>query len=146
MAFSMRLVAIHLGRRCTARSVTKNLALCNPRANTYHRYKQMPSSSAHRFFATTMPDDLLNKRLDAFQELFVEARYCIEDVIDSAETTYFDDDAKAAQEAVDVAVKEFTTLLNDIEDPDQKNLVLRGNGLKVEQLKGELEMAIKGDH
>jgi hypothetical protein len=143
----MRLVAIHLGRRCTARPVTKNLALFNPRANTCHRYTQMPTSScAHRFFATQMPDDLLNKRLDAFQELFVEARYCIEDVIDSAETTYFDDDAKAAQLAVDAAVKEFATLLNDIEDPDQKNLVLRGNGLKVEQLKGELEMAIKGGH
>jgi hypothetical protein len=145
MASSMRLVAISLGRRCTARSVTKNLAVCNPRANAYLLYKQ-PSSRAHRFFATKMPDDLLKKRLDTFQEFFVEARYCIEDVIDSTETTYFDDDAKAAQEAVDAAVKEFTTLLNDIEDPDQKNLVLRGNGLKVEQLKGELEMAIKGDH
>ena len=37
--------------------------------------------------------------------------------------------------------------LADIEDLNEKNRVLRGNGLKVEQLKGELELALKGgDH
>jgi hypothetical protein len=84
--------------------------------------------------------------LDAFQELFVEARMCIEDVDESAGTKYFDEDAEAAQEAVDEAVGAFQTLISDIEDVDEKNRVLRGNGLKVEQLKGELEMALKGGH
>jgi hypothetical protein len=95
---------------------------------------------------STMPDDQLRKRVDTFQELFVEARMCIEDVVDAAETTYFDEDAEAAKEAVAAAVDEFNSILNDIEDVDQKNSVLRSNGLKVEQLKGELEMAIKGGH
>jgi hypothetical protein len=93
-----------------------------------------------------MPDDQLNKRLDTFQELFVEARMCIEDAVDSAETTYFDEDAEAATESVAAAVDEFNKILDDIEDADQKNRVLRSNGLKVEQLKGELQMAIKGGH
>ena len=31
-------------------------------------------------------------------------------------------------------------------DIDQKNSVLRGNGLKVEQLKGELELMLHADH
>lgn len=91
-----------------------------------------------------MPVDELNKRLDTFQDLFVEARLCIEDVVDAAETTYFDDDVATAQTAVDAAVAEFTAILRDLLDVDQRNSILRTNGLKVEQLKGELEMAIKG--
>jgi hypothetical protein len=107
---------------------------------------QLPKGHACRFFSTVMPDDQLNKRLDTFQELFVEARMCLEDVEDAQETTYFDEDAETAREAVEAAVKEFQGIINDIEDADQKNRVLRSNGLKVEQLKGELEMAIKGGH
>ena len=103
------------------------------------------SSNTVRFFAA-MPDEELKKRLDVFQDLFVEARLSIEDCNDAAETTYFDEEADAAKEAVDEAVQEFQKLINDIEDADQKNRVLRGNGLKVEQLKGELQMALNGGH
>lgn len=78
--------------------------------------------------------------------MFVEARLCIEDVNESAGTKYFDDDAEEAQRAVDEAVQTFEKLINDIGDIDEKNRVLRGNGLKVEQLKGELELALKGGH
>ena len=93
-----------------------------------------------------MADNDLKKRLDAFQDLFVEARLSIEDCTDSAGTKYFDEEAEAAQEAVDEAVEAFKTLIADIDDDDQKNSVLRGNGLKVEQLKGELQMALHGGH
>jgi hypothetical protein len=98
-----------------------------------------------RFFAI-MADKDLNKRLDAFQDLFVEARLSIEDCTDAAETTYFDEEAEAAKEAVDEAVQSFEKLIADLEDEEQKNRVLRGNGLKVEQLKGELQMALNGGH
>jgi hypothetical protein len=111
-------------------------------ANSINRLEK---GHAGRFFST-MPDDELNKRVQTFQDLFVEARMCLEDVADSAETTYFDEDAEAATEAVAAAVDEFNSIINDIEDVDQKNRVLRSNGLKVEQLKGELHMAIKGGH
>jgi hypothetical protein len=63
------------------------------------------------------------------------------------ETTYFDEEAETAKEAVEKAVGAFQTIIADIEDIDQKNSVLRSNGLKVEQLKGELQMALNGgDH
>lgn len=94
-----------------------------------------------------MTEKELSKRLDAFQELFVEARLCIEDCNDSAGTTYFEEEVETATEAVDEAVKAFQAIVDDIEDPDEKNRILRGNGLKVEQLKGELQMALNGgDH
>jgi uncharacterized protein (DUF2164 family) len=100
-----------------------------------------------RTFAT-LTEQEIQKRLDDFQELFVEARLSIEDATDSLGTTYYEEDADAAIEAVDEAVAAFEQLINDIEDEKEKNRILRGNGLKVEQLKGELEMALKGgdDH
>ena len=93
-----------------------------------------------------MPEDEIKKRLDEFQELFVEARYCIEDATDAADSTYFDEEAQTAKEAVDKAVETFDSLINDIQDTDQKNGILRSNGLKVEQLKGELQLALSGGH
>jgi len=103
--------------------------------------------SHHRTFATTlMPEDEIKQRLEEFQEFFVEARYCIEDCTDAADSTYFDEEAQSAQEAVDKAVASFESLINDIQDVDQKNGILRSNGLKVEQLKGELQMALNGGH
>mmetsp|Transcript_28378 Transcript_28378/g.66624 ORF Transcript_28378/g.66624 Transcript_28378/m.66624 type:complete len:97 (-) Transcript_28378:96-386(-) len=91
-----------------------------------------------------MPEDELKRRMDDFQDLFVEARLNIEDAQESQETTYFAEDLDAAQEAVDEAVAAFKGIVNDIEDKDQKNSLLRSNGLKVEQLKGELKMIIDG--
>ena len=66
---------------------------------TVHRHRR-------RFFSV-MADDALKRRLDDFQDLFVEARMCIEDAQESQETTYFDEEADAAKEAVDEAVKCF---------------------------------------
>ena len=98
-----------------------------------------------RTFAT-LTEKEIKTRLDDFQDLFVEARLSIEDATDSVGTTYYEEDTDAAVEAVDEAVKAFQTLINDVEDEDEKNRILRGNGLKVEQLKGELEMSLKGGH
>eukprot|EP00578_Thalassiosira_sp_NH16_P006753 CAMPEP_0181112382 /NCGR_PEP_ID=MMETSP1071-20121207/19787_1 /TAXON_ID=35127 /ORGANISM="Thalassiosira sp., Strain NH16" /LENGTH=93 /DNA_ID=CAMNT_0023196355 /DNA_START=330 /DNA_END=611 /DNA_ORIENTATION=+ len=93
-----------------------------------------------------MPEEDVKKRLEEFQELFVEARYCIEDCTDAAESTYFDEEAETAKEAVAAAVTAFESLIGDMDDTDQKNGILRSNGLKVEQLKGELQMALNGGH
>ena len=45
---------------------------------------------------------------------------------------------------MDEAVAAFEKIIEDIEDKGQKNSVLRSNGLKVEQLKGEIQMIIDG--
>ena len=105
-----------------------------------------------RTFATSSSSGLsqqeIQKRLDEFQDLFVEARLSIEDCTDSAGTTYYKEDADDAIRAVEEAVQAFQTLIDEIDDVNEKNRILRGNGLKVEQLKGELQMALNegGDH
>mmetsp|Transcript_8602 Transcript_8602/g.19335 ORF Transcript_8602/g.19335 Transcript_8602/m.19335 type:complete len:159 (-) Transcript_8602:308-784(-) len=156
-AASIRRVAVQ--RLTTPLSPSSTRALSCIRTGIRHRPE--PSSSSHYFNGnintatsifrlrrkfSVMADSELNKRLGTFQDLFVEARLCIDDVVDSAETTYFDEDAEAATEAVKLAVDEFEAIIKDVEDVDQKNRILRGNGLKVEQLKGELKMAIQGGH
>jgi hypothetical protein len=112
-------------------------------SNLFHNNSKARGGA--RSFASLTETDI-KKRLDGFQDLFVEARLCIEDVTESEGTKYFDEDAEAAQEAVQEAVDAFNKLVAEIEDPNEKNRVLRGNGLKVEQLKGELDLALKGGH
>ena len=112
------------------------------------------SGSSGRYFTssstTTGSSSLdpteIQKRLNEFQDLFVEARMCIDDLKDSVETVYYDDDAEEAKEATDAAIDYFETLCSEITDLEEKNKVLRGNGLKVEQLKGELELTLNGGH
>jgi hypothetical protein len=107
----------------------------------------IPSSCGMiRWSSSSLSATEIQKRLDEFQNLFVEARLCIEDVHESEGTKYFDEDAQSAKDAVDEAIQAFEQLIQDIDDPNEKNRVLRGNGLKVEQLKGELELALKGGH
>jgi hypothetical protein len=136
----------HGGKAKESRHVQMSACIRRPQLATSNVVEKGYGYACRNRCFSTMPDDQLNKRLDTFQELFVEARMCIEDAVDSAETTYFDEDAEAATESVAAAVDEFNKILDDIEDADQKNRVLRSNGLKVEQLKGELQMAIKGGH
>lgn len=71
---------------------------------------------------------------------------CIDDVKDSLGTVYYDDDADDARDAVETAIKHFEALVKEITDINEKNKVLRSNGLKVEQLKGELELTLSGGH
>ena len=94
----------------------------------------------------TLSESEIKKRLEEFQDLFVEARLCIEDVVESEGTKYFDEDAEAAQDAVEQAVEAFQKIIDDIDNPEEKNRILRGNGLKVEQLKGELALALESGH
>ena len=105
------------------------------------------SSNLTRFLSSESSESSLcpkqiQVRLNEFQELFVEARMCIDDVKDSVGTVYFEDDADDAREAVEAAITHFETLVKEITDLDEKNKVLRSNGLKVEQLKGELEVTL----
>lgn len=61
-----------------------------------------------------MDEEVLRRRLNDFQDLFSEARLCIDDARDSAETTYYDEEAEAAKEAVDAAVKDFEGIISDL--------------------------------
>ena len=137
---------VGIGRFCiltktSPPSSSHNLAfLATARLNSYRSFHTSPP------LLSKLSDDDLRSRLNDFQDLFVEARLCIEDAQDSVETTYYDEDADAAKEAVEEAVKCFEDLIADITDLEQKNSVLRSNGLKVEQLKGELQLMLHADH
>jgi len=105
-----------------------------------------PPLTLTRFFSSSAGiDTATQKRLDEFQDLFVEARECIGDTVESTDSVYFDEDAEEAMAAVNVAVAAFDAIIADL-DEATRGEVMRANGLKVEQLKGELEMALHPDH
>merc|ERR1711957_658679 len=79
---------------------------------------------------------------DDFQDLFVEARDCIEDARDSHETTYFDEDLEDAQAGVDAALKAWDGIISQLDEKAKTDL-LRSQGLKIEQLKAELGQVLE---
>ena len=79
--------------------------------------------------------------MQSFQDLFVEARMCIEDAQDSLDTKYYDEDAEDAKAAVLAAVAAFDEMKSGLDKKQQQEL-MSSNGLKVEQLKGELQMML----
>ena len=110
--------------------------------------------------------DELRREMDNLNDLFVEARDEIEYAEEAKETTYFNEEAEAAQEAVDgtfyfhgsrgislfylfceslaAAMGAYNQLLDKLDD-EAKQQLQRSNGLKMEQLKGELAMMLD-DH
>ncbi|KAG5177564.1 hypothetical protein JKP88DRAFT_226448 [Tribonema minus] len=92
-----------------------------------------------RSFAVYNNDEAIRRKMDEFNDLFVEAREEIQYAGESKETTYFNDEVKAAQAAVESALECFSELLNGVEE-EQKQAIMRSNGLKVEQLKQELQL------
>jgi hypothetical protein len=92
-----------------------------------------------------LSDDEHRKKIDDFQSLFVEARNCIEDAQDSADTKYYDEDAEDAKAAVKEAIDSFQELSASL-DEERKSSLMAGNGLKVEQLKGEMQLLLDSAH
>jgi hypothetical protein len=80
-------------------------------------------------------DDALVK----FQALFAEARDEIEYAREDSETTYFNESVQTARQAVDAALAAWADALNNQPDDAARQALVRGGGLKVEQLKAELQ-------
>lgn len=78
-----------------------------------------------------------------FQDLFVEARLCMQDTQDSLDTTYFEEDLADAKVAVQAAVDAYDQLMSEMEG-EEKGAIDRANGMKVKQLKEEL--AVISEH
>lgn len=78
------------------------------------------------------------KREDALNNLFVEAREEIENAMESVGSTYFNEDAEHARDAVAAAVEAYEALLASLPDDDARGAMRRGMGMKFEQLRGEL--------
>lgn len=79
---------------------------------------------------------------------FSEARYEIEEAEEVVGQTYFSEDFDVAEDAVEEALEAYSVLLDRLGTADrpggipggQRGEVQRAHGLKVEQLKGELQM------
>ena len=108
-----------------------------------------PSSTSRLFrprFLAQLTDAELNFRLATFQESFVVARECIDELLDTPkDDEYYQDNTAFAQDAVQSAVEEFNSILGEL-DGTEKQRLLRSHGLKVKQLEGELELALQGGY
>jgi len=71
-------------------------------------------------------------------DMFVEARDEIEFAQEDAETTYFNDSYHGAKELVDTVLVEYDSLLQALDETERGRLQ-RSMGMKMEQLKAELQ-------
>uniref|UniRef100_A0A7S0F4F9 Uncharacterized protein n=1 Tax=Hanusia phi TaxID=3032 RepID=A0A7S0F4F9_9CRYP len=83
----------------------------------------------------------LNCKLQDIDEQFVEARELLADALDSFGSTYFEEDLDDAQDMVEKCLYTYNALLQELED-EQRNAVKRGMGMKMEQLKQELQSVL----
>eukprot|EP00238_Polyblepharides_amylifera_P002263 CAMPEP_0196591750 /NCGR_PEP_ID=MMETSP1081-20130531/70770_1 /TAXON_ID=36882 /ORGANISM="Pyramimonas amylifera, Strain CCMP720" /LENGTH=129 /DNA_ID=CAMNT_0041915219 /DNA_START=183 /DNA_END=573 /DNA_ORIENTATION=- len=78
------------------------------------------------------------KEVDLINDKFAEARDEIEMATEDAETVYFNESAETAREVTKDALDRWAKLLLSV-DEETKNLLQRSMGLKMQQLKAELE-------
>jgi hypothetical protein len=103
------------------------------------RRRMLPAMAGVR--AMTMSAVDLDKKMGEVNALFVEARELIADALDSQGSTYFEDDLDDAQHAVKECVEMYEDMLGGLSAED-KGKVMRMMGMKIEQLKGELQVIL----
>mmetsp|Transcript_57024 Transcript_57024/g.128208 ORF Transcript_57024/g.128208 Transcript_57024/m.128208 type:complete len:162 (-) Transcript_57024:63-548(-) len=86
----------------------------------------------------------LEQRLGLFNDQFAEARLCLQDAMESKDTTYFKDDILDAKEAVEKTMEIYNGLLGDLSE-EQRRQVDDANGLKVKSLQEEYDQLIMED-
>ncbi|KAL4518105.1 hypothetical protein Ndes2526B_g01461 [Nannochloris sp. 'desiccata'] len=80
----------------------------------------------------------VQESMDKINDLFVEAREEIAYAQEDAGTTYFNDSYDDAKGLVDKVLEQWDTLLSGLEE-NERGKVQRSMGLKMEQLKAELQ-------
>ena len=100
---------------------------------------QHPIYQNLRNYSTESASELdVNKEVDSINLKFAEAREEIEMAMESKETVYFNEEAECARGAVKEVLDMFEGLLGKL--PESKKAALqRSMGLKIEQLKAELQ-------
>ncbi|XP_018633821.1 embryogenesis-like protein [Nicotiana tomentosiformis] len=79
-----------------------------------------------------------DKEVDKINLKFAEAREEIESAMESKETVYFNEEAECARAAVKEVLDLYYGLLENLSE-SEKGVIQRSMGLKIEQLKAELE-------
>lgn len=88
--------------------------------------------------AGTPSAEEVRREVDRINSLFAEAREEIELAGESKETVYFNEEASVAREAVEEVISSYKALLGRLGD-EERGVLQRSMGLKMEQLKGELK-------
>ncbi|KAK9909688.1 hypothetical protein WJX75_006101 [Coccomyxa subellipsoidea] len=81
----------------------------------------------------------LEAGIDTINDAFVTARDEIEYAKEEAETVYFNEAHETAKKAVSDTLQQFKALLDRLDESERSKLQ-RSMGLKMEQLKAELEV------
>ncbi|GMY29487.1 embryogenesis-like protein [Fagus crenata] len=105
--------------------------------------KPTSNFSGRRKYTTSEPGESVsesdqNKVVDMINLKFAEAREEIEMAMESKETVYFDEEAECARVAVKEVLDMFEGLLAKLSET-QRAALQRSMGLKIEQLKAELQ-------
>ncbi|KAL6572282.1 hypothetical protein OROMI_013240 [Orobanche minor] len=79
-----------------------------------------------------------DKEVDKINLKFAEAREEIESAMESKETVYFNEEAECARSAVGEVLEMYEGLLGKL-PPSERAAIQRAMGLKIEQLKAELQ-------
>ncbi|XP_022767994.1 uncharacterized protein LOC111312201 [Durio zibethinus] len=100
---------------------------------------QHPVYQKLREYSTESASELdVNKEVDSINLKFAEAREEIEMATESKETVYFNEEAECARAAVKEVLDMFERLLGKLSE-SQKAVLQRSMGLKIQQLKAELQ-------
>lgn len=90
------------------------------------------------FQNTRRYSDETDREVDKINLKFAEAREEIESAMESKETVYFNEEAECARAAVKEVLDLYQGLLGKLSE-SEKGVIQRSMGLKIEQLKAELE-------
>ncbi|KAG8237322.1 hypothetical protein J437_LFUL014487 [Ladona fulva] len=101
-------------------------------------------TSSGRFLRTcsclrSMNEKEVKRQMDEISDKFGEAMELLSDARNSMGTVYFSDDMTDAEVMVDEVCKDYEKLLSDL-DSGQSGKVTRAIGLKVEELKAQLQL------
>ncbi|KAK9901862.1 hypothetical protein M0R45_001920 [Rubus argutus] len=117
-----------------------------PTTNFHRCFHQSLSNSRTQFITRPNTRELSgpsgdfdqNKEVDMINLKFAEAREEIEMAMESKDTVYFDEEADCARAAVNDVLDMFEALLAKLPE-DKKAALQRSMGLKIEQLKAEIQ-------
>ncbi|CAA0830124.1 Unknown protein [Striga hermonthica] len=122
--------------------ITKSLATFS---NQFSPHKKTPNSYspagtyALKYFQQSKQYSVeTDKEVDKINLKFAEAREEIESAMESKETVYFNEEAECARVAVSEVLELYEGLLNKLAE-SERAAIQRAMGLKIEQLKAELQ-------
>ncbi|XP_034251253.1 uncharacterized protein LOC117651371 [Thrips palmi] len=157
-----RVVAQELLPQCTAKRFVKGHASANVWATQFSTNlsrsrarpppavvsSRLPASAAsastpavwrRMSSASSLNDSDVQKRVEDISHKFKEAMELLEDARGSVGTVYFSEDMTDAENAIQEVLSDYDALMKEMNE-DQKRSVVRTIGLKMEELKAQVQM------